>query len=687
MFTLLSGGFVHDAPTGEEMIIRTATQPSRSLADAAPDAPAAVIEVVNRALRFDRAERWSSASEMRDAVERAYESSYGEPLGPSALGPPPSRRNVASPGERSTVVGEGGADFAHDTTRPAFTSDGADAAGPTRAATATPVPPPLEEPTGSPTPAPIIAPRRPRRATPTLVLALAAIVGIGAFAAWRARPREPAPTTPRAVVRACSTNRECLASSAGKPAICRKEDGVCVALESPECQILAEPGDVENDATIWVGAMFPIRHPDPLHFGPMAQKAIELARRDFANTTGGLPPTRPGQPKRPLAVVLCDDHENAAAAAAHLASDVRVPAVIGFARSKEAFDLATNVFVPEGILVLASNTSSILRDIPRAPGKDEPRLAWRITTTLDMVVPPTAAVLSAVIEPAVRRAPGVLRPDEPVRVALVRVDSPTGQDLASSLLTALRFNGKSVAANGPSFLQLLTAETLDLPRAEETTRLVADLTRFAPHIIVSAGLRPEVILALERAWPATLSFRPRYLTDELLAVDIQSLVKERPEARKRLFAVNTRSDSEVLARFVVRYNEVFTPRKTATELNSAPYDGFYVFAYAAAALGDQPITGRALALSIPRLLPPGERVDVGPSGIFATVYALRDGKRVDLQGSVTTLDFNRDTGDATADFSMLCITPDAPGAPPVQIESGLTMRGGATKLEGELRCP
>ncbi len=44
-----------------------------------------------------------------------------------------------------------------------------------------------------------------------------------------------------------------------------------------------------------------------------------------------------------------------------------------------------------------------------------------------------------------------------------------------------------------------------------------------------------------------------------------------------------------------------------------PYDAFHVFAYPAAALGDQPITGRALALAIPRLLPPGERADVGPN--------------------------------------------------------------------------
>ena len=102
-----------------------------------------------------------------------------------------------------------------------------------------------------------------------------------------------------------------MARSGGAPSVCRKEDGVCVALETDACTVLAEPGAVGDDATVWIGAMFPYRMSDQEHHGPRAANAVELARRDFAETSGGLPPARPGGPRRPLGVVLCDDSREA----------------------------------------------------------------------------------------------------------------------------------------------------------------------------------------------------------------------------------------------------------------------------------------------------------------------------------------------------------------------------------------
>ena len=625
LFTLLSGGFVHDAVSGTELMIRTATQPARSLADVEPDAPAPVIALVDRALRFAREDRWPSVSAMKVAIEQAYESLYGEPEGREALGPPPSRIALLGPGDHTTMLAANDPDPAHDPATATPAGDSAEVVRPTPASTGTRVLTSMPETAVLPAPASLLPARLGRRGKTTLVLLLAAIVGAGSLLAWRLRPDPARLPEPAAKVPGCSTNRECLASSAGKPAICRKEDGVCVALESPECRVLAGPGDVENDATIWIGAMFPVGNPDPHHYGPLSGNAIELARRDFADTSGGLPPRRAGQPKRPLAVVLCDDREDTVRAAEHLVNDVRVPAVLGFARSKEVFDLATSLFVPKGVLALASNTSSILRDIPRATGEHEPRLVWRVTTSVDMVVPPVAALIADVLEPELRRAPGVLQPGEPVRVALVRVNNPSGQSYSDNVVTALHFNGKSVAANGASFRQFLSAETFDEPNPAENARLAAELSAFAPHVIIGGGMDREVVVELERAWPAKAAFRARYVFIGPLDVDpLRSVVRQRPEARRRIFSVDTSSDTEVLAKYVMRYNEVFSPRTTPALASSAPYDGFYLLAYAAAALGDQPISGRALALAIPRLLPPGERVNVGPG---AAHFLRRTGKR------------------------------------------------------------
>ena len=70
-FALVSGRFVHDAETPEEMMVFTGSRQARSLAAVAPQVPADFIEVVNRALRFDKAERWPSALMMQAAFARA----------------------------------------------------------------------------------------------------------------------------------------------------------------------------------------------------------------------------------------------------------------------------------------------------------------------------------------------------------------------------------------------------------------------------------------------------------------------------------------------------------------------------------------------------------------------------------------------------------------------------------------
>jgi serine/threonine-protein kinase len=103
LFTLASGAFVHDAPSGQEMLIRAATTPVRSLAVALPEVPGLISAVIDRALSFRREERWSSAGEMSVALAEASRASFGEEpsMGafasvlafvPPAMMPPPPRQ-------------------------------------------------------------------------------------------------------------------------------------------------------------------------------------------------------------------------------------------------------------------------------------------------------------------------------------------------------------------------------------------------------------------------------------------------------------------------------------------------------------------------------------------------------------------------------------------------------------------
>jgi len=68
MFALLTGRNVHEGDNGQQVLIRAATAHAPSLAMVEPSTPKAVAEIVDRALAFDKNQRWSSAVAMRDAI-------------------------------------------------------------------------------------------------------------------------------------------------------------------------------------------------------------------------------------------------------------------------------------------------------------------------------------------------------------------------------------------------------------------------------------------------------------------------------------------------------------------------------------------------------------------------------------------------------------------------------------------
>ena len=77
MFTLLSGAYVHEGVSGNEQLILSATSPARSLALAAPGLPAELVAIVDRALAFEREQRWPDAQTMQNAVRAAIEALGG----------------------------------------------------------------------------------------------------------------------------------------------------------------------------------------------------------------------------------------------------------------------------------------------------------------------------------------------------------------------------------------------------------------------------------------------------------------------------------------------------------------------------------------------------------------------------------------------------------------------------------
>jgi len=77
-FTLLSGHPVHEAETAGEMLVAAATRPARSLARVLHNAPFNLVALVDRALSYERDNRFSSAIEFREEIVRVRESLSGD---------------------------------------------------------------------------------------------------------------------------------------------------------------------------------------------------------------------------------------------------------------------------------------------------------------------------------------------------------------------------------------------------------------------------------------------------------------------------------------------------------------------------------------------------------------------------------------------------------------------------------
>ena len=86
LFTMLCGRFVHEGENATQIMIKAATQPARSLASAAPHLPPGLIQFVDRALAFDKRNRWPDAAVMRTELERVCITAFGESPNPVLLG-------------------------------------------------------------------------------------------------------------------------------------------------------------------------------------------------------------------------------------------------------------------------------------------------------------------------------------------------------------------------------------------------------------------------------------------------------------------------------------------------------------------------------------------------------------------------------------------------------------------------
>jgi serine/threonine-protein kinase len=91
MFTMLTGRIVHDAENAHALLVAAATRDPPGLATLAPETPPELCAVVDRALARNKADRWRTAAEMREALDAAHRNAFGTEITrrrPTSLAPP-----------------------------------------------------------------------------------------------------------------------------------------------------------------------------------------------------------------------------------------------------------------------------------------------------------------------------------------------------------------------------------------------------------------------------------------------------------------------------------------------------------------------------------------------------------------------------------------------------------------------
>ncbi len=720
MFTLLSGRFVHEADSPEEMMVRAATQVARPLLEVLPDAPLPIAAVVGKALAFKRDERYVTANEMRQAIADVHLEVFAEGIETTSMPAPPQslpRSSLNLPKAASADV----ATLAEGEPRNVETLDAPlaseKAAAPTmidlgssgmngstgqssqKSLVATRVEGALRtQRSGEPVP-PMSTRSKRRRLFMTAATVLAASVSV--FVGIRHVVGRPVETNEvRAackqnaecaasercdeqghcvVASGCASNAGCVAELGGKPAICRHDLGKCVALETDRCRVLSEAKDLQNDETVWVGAMYPERD-DSSTYGVHAMRGVELARRDFAELSGGLPPVKAGGRPRPMAIVACDDTQDYERTAEHLIDAVGVPAILGFGRSKEVLELASRQFIPKGIFVLASNTASMISSIPHEPG--QPRLVYRVTTHADSMAQPSAAIVRDLIEPSLRSSRGPIGVKGNLKIAILRSENASGTSHTDAAVLALEKRAPQSGSSPTDIQSFVFKDSMLRSLNAEDARVMTEVFTFAPHIIMDGGMPDEILLVIEQKWPKQVNHRPHYvLSSDLSEPAMHSLAIAHPTVPRRLIGLGLHAATDAARMYDVRYRGVFSDLTEG--LNAASYDAFYVFAYSAAALGTSPITGANLARAVKRLLPPGPSIDVGPSGIYPAFKELAASRNIDLAGAQTSLDFDLKTGNTQVDFDIMCFDR----VTKVGKSAGLIYRAHSGRLEGTWKCP
>ncbi len=471
-------------------------------------------------------------------------------------------------------------------------------------------------------------------------------------------------------------NRKCQAAN-GDHWVCHPTTRACVSLLSEDCTQVV--GDDTKDSAVVIGSVLTFTGPGaPL--GQVVINGLKLAADEL--TTTPLPPAPGSDATRPLVFVYCSDNNEvpvANRAAQHLV-DAGVPAIIGTNSSGITISIASQVTIPNNVLLFAptsqANSISSLQDN---------NLVWRTSTPTSANTEGLVAWASQEQEREIKERLGV----DQIKVANIHNGGGFGLDFAISLENDLVMNGKAALdpANAANYLRFDYGDPSN-PAAKplQYAEAVNKVLEQKPHVIYLNALAesPELLFPIENGWTET-AYRPVYNLAGGATQPLPRLLMNNDELRRRLFSHRTGTLSDLYDGLLTKYRAKFVGDGTVPVPSTAnAYDNAYILSYLIVALGNQPVTGPNLASMFSRIAAPGATVDVGPATLSEIWSTMASGGSVNLRGTSGSLDFDLATGDTPQGVLIECFSKDpATGLAQGATYSGLRYDVDMKTLQGE----
>lgn len=473
----------------------------------------------------------------------------------------------------------------------------------------------------------------------------------------------------------CRTHADC-DRIRGDHWVCRKDDRVCVPLMSSECQTVE--GDYTDNDAIFIGSLLQTQG-DNQSSGLPVENAIRLAIADF-EAANGVPDV--DGTRYPLVLVGCDSSKDPIGAALHLVDRVRVPAIIGESFSGPTMTVATEVTIPNGVLLISpSATSALITEL------QDDGLVWR-TAPSDEQQAIALRLLVNDSEARIRQELD-LGDAEVVRVAVAHKGDSYGRGLAISIEAGLMINGKSAFENGDDYLRVDYGDPAD-PSSIKFDVVVGQLAAFAPHIVLMIGTTEavtDVLGPLEQEWQA--NHRPRYLlSDGVVVNELWELVGSSDPLRSRVLGTIPGTSGDLFAVFRKNYESKILDGTSPDVFGSAGgFDAVYLLGYAIAKVGVKDLSGSKIAQGLVAMAPPGAPIRAQVIDINNSFSKIRSGD-VDFLGASGPLDFDVATGEAPSDIQVWCLPENKDGTTDPATFSGRYLPAGGNALVGSMDvCP